>query len=859
MVRFPAGNSRRSSWKPFRRRHAATATAKRTQPLQGVERLEARNLMAAEILPLATGQDVFASARLPQDQPASEIVIGFRHGVSSEQIHGLSQAHGLTNLQSLYMGQEARSVQTATLPNQAVDAVLGALRDNPLVEYAEPNHSVADLRVANDPFYGFQWHLQNPTSGSINVAAAWDVTNGSGVTVAVLDTGVAYENRSDGTGTYYVAPDLAGTRFVAGYDFINNDPYANDDHSHGTHVAGTIAQSTNNSTGTAGVAYGASLMPVKVLGRDGSGTHTSIAQGIRWAADKGAQIINLSLGSSVGSKTLHDAVAYAYGKGATLIAAAGNDGANAVSFPAAYDNYVIAVSATRFDEALAGYSNYGSSIDVAAPGGDVRVDQNRDGYVDGVLQNTFNPSTKNTADFGYYFLQGTSMAAPHVSGVAALVASQLLKQSGVADPAVVRSILQSTARDKGAAGVDSYYGHGIIDAAAAVQAAMRLSNSAPLAQADTASTLQDQAVVIDVLANDSDPDGHALSVTDLSTAANGTVVRNNDGTVTYTPQVGFSGIDSFSYTVADPLGAASTATVSVTVEASQIDHGPAAIDFRNYSIGSYAGSQDKGKASVVDEGATLHVTGNAWKQITMPYQVTADTILEFDFRSPAQGEVHAIGFDRDLSLSPEKGLMLYGTQTWGVTDFRDYAASAPQWKHYRIPVGQFYTGSFKYLFFGNDHDVSRPSAEGYFANVKIYQSTSVDTLSTANNDSFTVRDHSKAGLSREGGATRAGLFFSQYDAVQFIAPAVLAEQSAVLARPIGDSEIPLLQRPTAAVAPLPEQALGQRGRHAAQAQRSVTIVPALSSAPESAAQRQWDQLLLEISAESHPVEAELRF
>src|SRR5690606_23356558 len=104
-----------------------------------------------------------------------------------------------------------------------------------------------------------------------------------------------------------------------------------------------------------------------------------------------------------------------------------------------------------------------------------------------------------------------------------------------------------------------------------------------------------------------------------------------------------------------------------------------------------------------------------------PYQVTPNTILEFDFRSSSQGEVHAIGFDTDLTLSEPNGFQVYGTDKWGITDFRNYADSVSQWKHYRIPVGQFYTGTFNHLFFGNDHDVSRPTGEGHFANIKVYE------------------------------------------------------------------------------------------------------------------------------------------
>lgn len=538
---------------------------KHINKLRGLENLEARELLAVDAMPVENFQPPLAGPPVAGQRIPGEIVIGFRPGTTPADIQGIARAQGLTNLKSLYMGADPRPVQSARVPERAMENVMRALRNNPRVQYVEPNFTAAAFFTPNDPLFNLQWNLQNSSTGSINVAPAWQTTAGSGTVVAVLDTGVAFENRSDATGTYYVAPDLAGTRFVAGYDFINNDRFANDDHSHGTHVAGTIAQSTNNGLGVAGIAYEASVMPVKVLGRDGSGSHTAIAQGIRWAADNGAHVINLSLGSSSGSTTLRDALAYAYGKGVTIVAAAGNNGQNAVSFPAAYDDFVIAVSATRFDERLAPYSNFGSSIDIAAPGGDLTVDQNGDRYADGILQNTFNPSTKNTGDFGYYFFQGTSMAAPHVSGVAALVISQLMNIKGSADPTTVRHILQSTARDIGPSGVDIYFGHGIVDAAAAIRATLALTNSAPIALPDSATTVQGQPVRINVLANDSDPDGDSLRLVSVSPPDHGTVVINSDQTVTYTPPAGFSGTTTFGYTIADPAGLTSFASVSVNV------------------------------------------------------------------------------------------------------------------------------------------------------------------------------------------------------------------------------------------------------------------------------------------------------
>jgi len=330
------------------------------------------------------------------------------------------------------------------------------LRDD--VEYAEPNYIARAYFVPNDPFYSFQWHLDGPAFGGIHTEAAWDTSNGAGAVVAVIDTGVAYENYDEGRGKkYYLAPDLANTSFVPGYDFVNDDTHPNDDEGHGTHVTGTIAQSTNNSLGVAGVAFGASIMPVKVLDGNGSGTYADVASGIRWAADNGAKVINLSLGGSSPATVLEEAVAYAYTLGVTIVAAAGNDGLGVVGYPAAYDDYVIAVGATRYDETRAYYSNYGASLDLVAPGGDVTVDQNGDGYGDGVLQQTFG---NRTNDWGYYFYQGTSMATPHVAGVAALV----IANGNATTPDEVRSALESTADDLGASGRDDFYGQGLVNA-----------------------------------------------------------------------------------------------------------------------------------------------------------------------------------------------------------------------------------------------------------------------------------------------------------------------------------------------------------------------------------------------------------
>lgn len=385
------------------------------------------------------------------------VIVKFSEQYTEEDRNSVLDAYGCSIDQTCEPDRFHRvTIPQEEMPEQMV-SLLGAEK---AVEYAELDYYAGIYLVPDDPYFSpYQWNFANDVTGGIDMEAAWNLETGDpNVIVAVLDTGIAYEDYRG----FMQAPDLAQTLFVPGYDFVNDDAHPNDDQGHGTHITGTLAQSTNNDKGVAGIAYGCSIMPVKVLAEDGVGDYFDIARAIYFATDHGARVINMSLGSPDPSTTIKEAMAYAYGQGVTIVCAAGNEfeEGNAPSYPAAYDDYCIAVGAVRYDDTRSYYSNTGSYIDVVAPGGDLLVDQNGDGYPDGILQQTF---TIDPSDFGYYFFQGTSSATPHVSGVAALLVSH-----GVTDPNAVRAAIEGTARDVGPVGWDEQYGWGVVDAYAAL-------------------------------------------------------------------------------------------------------------------------------------------------------------------------------------------------------------------------------------------------------------------------------------------------------------------------------------------------------------------------------------------------------
>ncbi len=344
-----------------------------------------------------------------------EILVKFKDGANVSGTitkHDLKVSENVTKLNT-------KKVKFKTGKNR--NNVLSELKKDPSVLYAQPNYIYKTSAIPNDPNFNLQWGLT-----SIKADKAWDISEGSGdIIVAVADTGVDVNH-----------PDLA-SRLVYGYNAINNTNSTDDDNGHGTHVAGISSGIINNSRGIAGVAGKSKVMPIKVLDSSGSGYTFNIAKGIMWAADHGAKIINLSLGSPYHDNYLQDAINYASDKGVLIIAAAGNSNTSAPSYPAALNN-VIAVSAIDRSNDRAYFSNYGSYIDIAAPGTSIY---------------------STTFDGAYGSMSGTSMACPFVSGAAALIWSLNTEKS----PAEIEDILKSTAYDLGSRGRDDAFGYGLVD------------------------------------------------------------------------------------------------------------------------------------------------------------------------------------------------------------------------------------------------------------------------------------------------------------------------------------------------------------------------------------------------------------
>lgn len=354
---------------------------------------------------------------------AEQFLVKFRPGTPAATVRAINAANRVSQKTAI----ERIDVRVLTVPpGKTAEEMVARYAKNPNVEFAEVDALAQATLAPNDPLYPRQW-----AHPYVNTPAAWDLTIGSSsIVVAVLDTGLDTTH-----------PEMAG-RVVAGYDYINNDADPSDDNGHGTRAAGIALATGNNGAGVAGMDWNARVMPVKVLDSTGYGSWSAVAQGLTFAADNGARVINMSLGGPA-SSTLQSAIKYAYGKGCVIAAASGNENSGTPIYPAGYSE-VIAVGSV-FQDVRSYFSNYGPHLDVVAPGESI-----------------------DTIAMGgtYGRFTGTSAATPFVAGLAGL----MLGAAPDKTPAQVMAAITSTARDLGATGWDQHYGWGHIDAAAAIAA-----------------------------------------------------------------------------------------------------------------------------------------------------------------------------------------------------------------------------------------------------------------------------------------------------------------------------------------------------------------------------------------------------
>lgn len=370
---------------------------------------------------MATGP---ALAHRPERFVEGELLIGLRAGVGPTGRFKLLREHGATHLEDI--GRNGR-VLRIRVPALAMDAMVRRLEGRKEIRFVEKNYEFEPALVPNDPQYASQWHLPQ-----IQAPQAWDLTQGSAAgVIAIVDTGVDASH-----------PELAG-KLVPGFNFFDNNTNTADVTGHGTEVAGAAGAATNNATGVAGVAGSAPIMPVRVTSATGSATAARIASGIIWAADHGARVINLSFNGMAGNATITSAAQYAHEHGALVVAAAGNCGC----VDATADNpYILSISATDEADGLAYFSSTGPQVDLSAPGNNIGT----------------------IGRFGAYVVDsGTSLASPVVAGVASLMFSA----NPSLTPTLATQVLESTAVDLGAAGYDEGFGHGRVNALAAVTAA----------------------------------------------------------------------------------------------------------------------------------------------------------------------------------------------------------------------------------------------------------------------------------------------------------------------------------------------------------------------------------------------------
>ena len=473
-----------------------------------------------------------------------DVIVRFKDKPGQAELHAFKGLGGdVSNVFTIIPAISGR------LPAKAIEA----LKNNPQVEVVEPDYLVQALEYSAENELGNSWGAEH-----INADAALTTGySGEGVKVAVLDSGVNFNHADLSDNFVFSANEL-------GYDFVSDDFFPEDVYGHGTHVAGILA-ATSNGFGVVGVAPNAQIVALRVLDGNGEGTASTIIEALQWIQNYNAvhpdspiRITNNSYGTGSNSSQLGAAFDVLASSGVLHIGSAGNEGSaagngNNVGYPARYES-VVAVAAVDKNNQRASFSSTGSDVEIAAPGVAVLST-----WKDGT--NFAGPQPFSFAGYaGEYFIEanGTSMASPHVAGVAALLMA--------ADPSytaeAVRNKMNQTALDLGDAGKDKLYGYGVVDASLALGIGS-IANNPPVAYDQTVKTTQNSSVAITLIA--ADPEGDPLTYTIASGPANGIVSGSGPG-ITYTPNVDFTGVDTFTYEAKDSAGSTATATVTVNVE-----------------------------------------------------------------------------------------------------------------------------------------------------------------------------------------------------------------------------------------------------------------------------------------------------
>ncbi len=500
--------------------------------------------------------------------PPAKVIVTFRAHPGKAAEQAITAAGGHVRFRYTIIPALAASV-----PTQAIEG----LRHNPLVKAVEADGQVTilgDDTPTGDLEYDNAWGVRHIGTKRVHDSGDW----GEGVKVAIIDSGIDYVH-DDLSGPQPVYPEFNGI-YERGWDFVNDDADPMDDNGHGTHVAGILAADKNGYL-VVGVAPRVELYALKVVDASGNGEYSSVIAALQWAVDNGIDVVNMSIGGHEVSEALAAAVEAAYGARVLMVAAAGNVNPASwqeliygcpVVYPAAYP-HVLATTFTNPTDSLTGFSCTGPEVDFAAPGDQV-----------------FSPVPVGTCMFcspyGYLPLSGSSMASPHLAGLVALVLGHGIRDDN-GDGLVfdeVRAHLCTTTDPGGRIATTDprypkWYGCGVINAGKALVDSpppTGATNHPPVAAADTATTAEDTPVTVSVLANDSDVDADALTVTAVTPPAHGTAAANADGTVTYAPAPDWHGTDSFGYTVSDGRGGTASATVALTV--TPVNDPPVAVD-----------------------------------------------------------------------------------------------------------------------------------------------------------------------------------------------------------------------------------------------------------------------------------------